>query len=174
MLSDTKTLSDVKSKLFNGFSFWGFDSDLAFENTLKDLSGDVYREVMYDKIGEAVYNSLKAKDGSFSLMTDEYIYFGEVYMICYYFMDFKEKTRPKSNVIGSSFSDDGYSQSIQTATGKSEFAERKNSYYAKAQNMFRQAGYGTDNRIGMQNSIHTGDRRDLSPAEIYFMTQRRL
>lgn len=173
MLSVTKTLKDVKSKLFNGFSFWGFDTDLAFENTLTDLAGDVYREVMYDKIGEVAYTSLKDKDGIFSDMSDEHVYHAEVYLICYYFMVFKEVTRPNSNVEASAFSDDGYSQSVSTTKGKSEFAERKNLYLMRANKLFEMAGYPSDNRMMIQNSIHDGvSSKYRKMSDVYFGGRR--
>lgn len=169
MLSVTKTIPDVKAKLYKDFRYWRFESEQLYSDMLALLSDDVYREVMYHQIGEVTYNSLKAKDGIFNDMEDEYVYYAEIYMICYYFMIFKEIHAENTNVAASSFSDDGYSQSVSYDVSKSAYSVKKQHFMSMAKKMFDMAGYNVNDNFGIRNSIHTGSHiGEKRMSDIYF------
>ena len=117
MLSSTYTIIDVKAKLENTYSFYGYASDALFTTGLTSISEDVYRIYFLPRLGEDEYNVIKAKNRAGLTEFETNVYWAEVYTICCEFLKSRSaKTQQLQMNTNEMLSVEGYK--YQTATGK--------------------------------------------------------
>lgn len=142
MLSETYTLEDIKAKLVNDFAFFEYSNDDEFEDALIGVSEDVKLLYMYPYIGIEDYADIEEKDKVGLTLYETYLYWAEIYCICYEFLKSKERTEGQletsSNaeslkVEGYSYSTGGGSNSFSKADfAKREFLDLMNKYFKLA------------------------------------------
>jgi len=143
MLSSTSTIADVKLKLENDYSFFGYTSDALFVAALTSVADDVLRLQFIPRIGQVEYDRIKAKN---KVALDEYetnIYWAEVFTVCY---DFLREKNAKSSQLQSngneSLSVEGYSYKIGSSSGSSSPGDVSlKFYYGKMYMYWKLAGY---------------------------------
>ena len=122
MLSTSDTITKVKEKLENDYSYFSYSSDVLFVSALSSISEDVVRTYFYPRIGQTEYNKIKAKNHVGLLEKEEALFWAEVYTICYEFLRFKvAKTGQLQTARGSeSLKVEGYSYSTGASEGVSQ------------------------------------------------------
>jgi hypothetical protein len=143
MFSETCTIEDVKNKLVNDYTFYSFASDDDYDEFIESISEDVEILYFYPKIGKTGYEIIEAKDMVGLTDTETYLYWAEVYAICYEFLKFKEVVAGQLQTASQeSIKVEGYSYSSGTSgsTGSSgNFSKR--GYYNNFLKYFKLAGY---------------------------------
>lgn len=142
MLSETYTIIDIKDKLQNIYSFYGYDSDEEFDSVLESVSEDVMRLYLYPKIGNTEYARIQALDKVDLTATEEYLYWGEVYAVCYEFL--KSRTNTSGQLQSSaneSLTVEGYSYKTSQSSGSSPNDESLRGFYDKMFSYFKLAGF---------------------------------
>jgi len=89
MLSSSSTIIDVKKKLSNDFSFYGYDLETLFDEELTSISEDVERTYFYQRIGYEKYVEIQAKDKVGLTEWETNLYFAEIFTICVEFLSTK-------------------------------------------------------------------------------------
>jgi len=141
MLSATNTIDDVKARLINPYSFYGFASDGAYETFLTSISVEVELLDMWPTVGEALYATIEAKDKTGLTTFETYIYWAEVFFIAYRLTKAIHSTESQA-VKGS-----GYSHSVgdvsesTSGAGSSGMRTASSSYYKTANAFLIRAGY---------------------------------
>ena len=142
MLSETNTIPDVKERLENIYSYYGFANDDDFENSLEVVANDVKILLFWPKLGPAEYTRIQNKDKVDLLQTEEYLYWAEVYAICYDFLKFRIRVNGQlQNSADEYLSVEGYAYSTRSSTSVSPNDLALNSYKDKVLQFFKLAGY---------------------------------
>ena len=144
MLSETYTLEDVKAKLNNDFAFFDYANDDEFEEALISVSEDVKLLYLYPYISLTTYATIEAKDKLGYTLFDTYVYWAEVYSICYEFLRFKERTVGQLETASSSESlkVEGYSYQTSGGSGSTSQADfAKQEFWTMMLKYFKLAGY---------------------------------
>jgi len=120
MLSSTNTITDVKAKLENTYSFFGYASDVLFVAGLTSVATDVELLYFYPRIGSAEYNRIKALNKVGLTEIETYLYWAEVYTICYLFMKSRvAKNGQLQNNSNERLAVEGYSYQVSAGSGSS-------------------------------------------------------
>ena len=143
MLSSTNTITDVKSKLENVYSYYGFASDALFVTSLTSVADDIYRIMFVPKIGADEYTVIKAKDKVSLTEYEANLYWAEVFSICYYFLKEREaKTGQLQNNSSEDLSVEGYSYKLGTSMGSSSPGDNSSKFYhGKMYTYWKLAGF---------------------------------
>jgi hypothetical protein len=142
MLSETRTLLDVKEKLQNIYSFYGYSSDEEFEGILESVSEDVMRIYFYPRLGVTYYETVQAKDAVDLELLEDYLYWAEVYSICYEFLKLKRTVSGQLQTSGNEkLQVEGYSYQTASSSGTSPNDTTLNDYYDKMLTYFKLAGW---------------------------------
>lgn len=142
MLSVSETISDVKYKLENIYSFYGYASDDELTIALESLSDDVMRLYFYPRIGKTEYDRIAALDHTDLTDYEENLYWAEVYTICYEFLKWRNA------VIGQlqtgsdeSLTVEGYSYRTSASSSSSLNDKSYKFYQGKMFSFWSLAGY---------------------------------
>lgn len=158
MLSVTNSINDVKKKLRNDYSFFGFSTDALFVTEIEDCLDSVEFDYMYPLMGsegaspvytnlleannvysgKGYYDYIKAKDKTNLILAEEYIYRAEVYFACAVFME-RMAQDEKFNSSGGSISIPGYSAS--GGQSGDDTMENSSDYHTKAFGSLTKAGF---------------------------------
>lgn len=143
MLSATYTVSDVKSRLVNTYDYFGYTSDAAFESAIETTAQDVMWLYFYPRIGDTEYDRIAAKDRSSLTNYETYLYWAEVYTICYEILRWVESIQSQLQTADSeSLSVEGYSYSTKTSSGQSQRSTLSlRSYFDKMVSYWSMAGF---------------------------------
>ena len=122
MFDDTLTMKKVKFAIGNDYAFWGYGSDVAFEDTITTLS-DTSKFDLIQYIGEDEYDRIDALTYASMELDEQYIFMAEVYNIASKFVSY-ENEKEKQNRLGQSdsMSVTGYSRSVSGIAGKGQSA----------------------------------------------------
>lgn len=143
MLSTTNTVADVKAKLVNDYDFYGYTSDAAFTSAIESAAYDVQLLLFYPRIGEDAYTTLAAKNKVGLTEYEIYLYFAEVYSICYELLRWVESIRSQlQNSSEESLTVEGYSYKTKSSSGGGvQVNVSLKSYYDKMVRYWKLAGY---------------------------------
>jgi hypothetical protein len=142
MFSATNTVEDVKSKLVNGYTFYSFASDNDYDEFIENIAEDVGILYFYPRIGSTEYARIVAKDKVGLDDYETYLYWAEVYAICYEFLRFKEYTAGQLQTsTQETIKVEGYSYSSGGVSGASSGNRSKKGYYNLFLKYFKLAGY---------------------------------
>jgi len=121
MLSSTYTVADIKLKLENDYSFYGYSSDALFTTGITSIADDVYRIYFIPKVGEDEYNIIKAKNRSGLTEIETNLYWAEVYTVCVEFIKSRSaKTQQLQTNANEMLSVEGYRYQVNTGAGSSQ------------------------------------------------------
>ena len=142
MLSATYTLTDIKKYLINGFAFYGYATDGAFDTALTIFNEQAELMKVVPLIGRGNHTTIQDQDRTGLSENENYVYLAEIYFSMCEFVK-AQNTASIQSVKGSSYSKsvDGVSESIGGgATGSGmELAARD---YCKSANRYMSlAGY---------------------------------
>jgi len=173
MLSATNTVTDIKAKLRNTYSFYGFASDAVFISAIEESVDTVKYDVMYPALssiqenaiaeigpgisynnlasGKSFYDLIAAKDKVNLNVVEEYIYWAEVWLSMSELIGaLSDDFQYNVNGDSESISTEGYSSSV-SGLDKSGKLALANKYYLK--------GYGFLVKAGVQQtSLWRGGR----------------
>jgi hypothetical protein len=144
MLSATNTVTDVRAKLKNAYSFYGYTEQSQFDSDIALVGGDIYRLYFLPRIGASEYTRIAAKDRAGLSTLETYLYWAEVYAICF---EFLKDTSAQRNQLQDSGSEmlrvEGYT--YQTGSGGSRGGSTNGDiavgkYYNKMYKYFSLAG----------------------------------
>jgi len=142
MLSSTSTVTDVKYKLENDYSFFGFASDAAFVSAITSVADDILRTYFIPKIGQQEYDVIKAKD---KVGLTEYqinLYWAEVFTICYELIRWRTaKNTQMQSSADESLSVEGYTYKSGSAAGSSPGDTSIKFYFGKMFTYWKLAGF---------------------------------
>lgn len=142
MLSITYTIIDVKEKLRNVYSYYGYSSDEEFSGILTSVSEDVMRIYLYPRLGTSSYATLLAKDKVDLTTTEEALYWAEVYSICYEFLRFHMAVSGQLQTSGDEdLKVEGYSYKTKAGSGASPNDASLKEYYGMMLKYYKLAGY---------------------------------
>ena len=144
MLSETFTIEDVKDKLRKPYSFYDYDSDDEFESDLTGIAEEVKYLYIYPHVAPAEYSDIEDKDKAALTRYEAYVYWAEVYFICYEFITLDNRTRgQREDSTGSeSLKVEGYQYAVNNSTGSNSQAdESKNAFLRKAYAFMSKAGF---------------------------------
>lgn len=143
MLSVSYTIIDVKDKLQNIYSYFGYSSDEEFTGILTSISEDVMRLYLYPRLGTTAYATLAAKDKtSITEVVEEALYWAEVYSICYEFLRFHMTVSGQIQTSGDEdLQVEGYSYKTKAGSGASPNDKSLNGYMDKMLEYYKLAGY---------------------------------
>ncbi|MFW9871959.1 MAG: hypothetical protein ACFFG0_02580 [Candidatus Thorarchaeota archaeon] len=142
MLSSSSTIIDIKTKLSNNYSFFGYTLENEFDEELESICEDVVRLYFYPKIGETNYDEIADKD-KVSLSTYETnLYWAEIYTVC---VEFLKRKSAINNQLQSSANEtltvEGYTHKISDSDSGSlnDFSVRN--YYEMMYTYWKLAGF---------------------------------
>ena len=142
MLSETNTIPDVLERLENVYSYYGYSNDDEFENALETIAYDVKLIVMYPKLGSTEYARIAALDKVGLSETEEYLYWAEVYSICYEFLKLRLRiTGQLQTSADESLRVEGYEYKTGASSTISPNDLALNGYKDKMIAFFKSAGY---------------------------------
>lgn len=144
MLSATDTIDAVKQKLINDYAFFGYDSDLLYEDELTSISEDVMRIYFYPRIGKIEYLVIAAKDNTDLSEYEENLFWAEVFTICCEFLKAKGAQKGQlSYDSGGRLTVEGYIYQAGNSSGGSvsrgDFSTRF--YFDKMYSYWKLAGF---------------------------------
>jgi hypothetical protein len=139
MLSSTNTINDIKTKLKNDYSYYGYANDAAFVTALTDSVNEVDLMIIIPKISQGFYDTIQAKDKVNLETREEYIYWAEVFYACCNFLQHEDITNEAMGG-GGSLSVEGYSRS-ESESGATSRAKSGLQYWKKATSLMGLAGY---------------------------------
>lgn len=121
MLSASDTITKVKEKLENDYTYFSYASDALFVAGLTSVSDDITRLYFYPRIGQTEYERIQAKDHTDLLENEENLFWAEVYTICYEFMKWRVAKVGQLQTAGGSESlqVEGYTYSVGASGGSS-------------------------------------------------------
>lgn len=143
MLSSTNTITDVKNKLENDYTFFGFSSDALFVNSITSVAEDVLRIRFIPTIGQREYDVIKAKNKVALTEYQTNLYWAEVFSICFDFLREREaKTSQLQSNSNESLSVEGYSYKIGSGSGSSSPGDKSSKFYfGKMYTYWKLAGF---------------------------------
>jgi len=143
VLSATNTITSVKLKLKNDYTFFDYDSDALFVVDLTSVADDVRMISFYDKIGKTEYDRIALKDKVDLSQTEEYLYWAEVFTICLEFLQAKSAKSGQlySSETGSKLTVEGYSYQTGSSEGSSEGDLSEGFYFERAYSYWKLAGF---------------------------------
>jgi hypothetical protein len=160
MFSVNNTVVDVKERLENAYTYYSFATDEDFEAVLENISEDVMRIYFYPRIGITEYNRIAAKDKIDLTASEEYLYWAEIYGVCYEFLKFRGTVsgQLQTSGVNESLTVEGYSYKTGTNTGSSLNDASLSGYRDKMFQFFKLAGF---NLMALQRTCHIfGDSYD--------------
>lgn len=165
MLSSTYTLSDIKRKLANDYSFYEYDTESFYEDALESVCEDVERLWFYPRIGSTEYSTISAKDKVDLTYYETNLYWAEVFTVCVEFL--KRKSAESSqlqSVSNESLTVEGYSYKINSGGGGASQNDSSIKNYWEMMYMYwKLAGYNltslerTCTIFGDAQTLETGD-----------------
>ncbi len=155
MLSTTNTIIDIKKKLKNDYSYYGYSTAKDFDSDLETAVDDAKYETLlpilqqgqYAVISNAIgyYDLIASKDKVDLTLSEGYIYRAEVYFACAQFMEDYARAENQSTLGDSeSISVEGYSRSVSGSTTGKDVAVTE--FMKKGRECLAQAGY----KVGLQ------------------------
>ncbi|MCP4648807.1 MAG: hypothetical protein GY853_01825 [PVC group bacterium] len=144
MLSETYTIEDVKNRLRKPYSFYDFNSDDEFESTLITVSEDVKFLQMYPLVGTTGYGTIEDKDRVSLTAYEVYVYWAEIYYICYEFLKLDERTTGQRQTSSGSESlkVEGYQYQVNNSYGSKSQEDVSRGYFLeKARGYMKLAGF---------------------------------
>ena len=146
MLSTTNSVNDLKTRIGNDYSFFGFADDSYYINSLQLALEDAMLEHMYPQITEGYYNLISAKD-KVSLTKDEnYIYRAEIFFAAYRFLNAQfQKDNQSSLGDSESIAVEGYNRSF--SGGLNGLESTASSFLKQAKENLALAGFSHGLRL---------------------------
>jgi hypothetical protein len=142
MLSVTYTVADVKTKLGNDYSFFGYSNDVVFSQALQSIAEDVVMIYFYPKIGSSAYATIAAKNKSGLLELELYLYWAEIYTICVEFLKSKSATEGQLQMNPSEMlSVEGYRYQTSGGNGSAPGHDSLRFYHDKMFGYWKLAGF---------------------------------
>lgn len=144
MLSETWTIEDVKNRLKKPYSFYDYDSDDEFEADLISIADEVKYLYIYPHVSPSDYSDIEDKDKVALTRYETYVYYAEIYFICYEFIVSDDRTRgQREDSTGSeTLRVEGYQYSSNNSTGSNSQADySKNAFLRKAYSFMSKAGF---------------------------------
>lgn len=146
MLSETYTIEDIRAALRKTYDFYDYDSDDEFEADLVLTVEDVMRRYFYPKIGKTRYDEIAEKDKvDIDYDTDPselYLYWAEVYTVCYEFNKFKTRTDNQQQTSSDeSLKVEGYSYTAKSSSSSSQGDRATTDFWNMATDYWKNAGF---------------------------------
>lgn len=143
MLSSTNTLNDVKTKLVKGYDYYGYSSVSGFNDAITNYNSEAELFDMIPVIGQAYYDSIKAKNKVGLTLIETYLYWAEIYFTCFRFVSFYAQIDNQSSMGKSeSIKIEGYERTVSGGeNGMDILASR---YLDEARKSLAMAGYGAN------------------------------
>ena len=136
MLSQNDTIADVKSKLENDYSYFGYSNDDYFDSGLESIAQDVMMLYFYQRIGKSAYDTIALKDNVGLTEYETYLYWAEVYTICNEFLKWREaKNGQLQTSSNERLTVEGYTYQIGAGTASSS-GDRSLKFYRDKMNSF--------------------------------------
>ncbi len=121
MLSASYTISDVKARLVNPYSYYGYASDAPFTAALTTIAEDVKLLYFYPKIGQTQYDIIAALNKTGLTTWQIYLYWAEVWTICYMFLAARgAQTTQLQNNSNERLTVEGYTYQTSAGSGSSQ------------------------------------------------------
>jgi hypothetical protein len=148
-----QTLTDVKEEL-EIYSYYDYETENDFDAALSYASLEAER-LMKWYISESYYDQLQAMNKVGLDQNQEYLYWAEVFIICYCFLSLHDrKELYKRKAAQESISQDGVTRSSSGPTGKAMAADL---YLTKGLQNMNNAGYVTGIRVGRNIMSNDGN-----------------
>lgn len=153
MLSVTYEITDIKSKLENTFSVYGYATDDLFSGALTLSVEDAMYENMLAYLSQGSYDAIKACDRVGLSLQNTYIYRAEICFACYQFLKKKAKTETQSRSAQSeSLETDGYKRSVTGDIATNGYLSASDQFYQEGKNNLVSAGIKTSMQLKRGNS----------------------
>lgn len=166
MLSTTNSVTDVKARLENIYSYYGYTSQLQFTNAINTALEDAQYLKMFPVIGSDYYGDIQAKDKVGLDEIETYLYLAEVHYACVNFLNRRatsmsssssSSTKSRLKVEGYEYEEEsGSSDGDSSADMRSAIKEFNN----KAVHYMTLAGYNPY-QLKRGNSMFSDDRTDV-------------
>jgi len=146
MLSETYTIEDIKSRLKKTYDYYDYASDDEFESDLNLVVEDVMLSYFYPKIGKTTYDEIAVKDKTGidfdSYPSELYLYWAEVWTVCYEFNKYKTMTENQQrNSSDESLKVEGYSYTTKESSSSSKADKAVTDFWDKAMTYWKNAGF---------------------------------
>ena len=141
LLSSTNSVTDIKAVMQRTYSQLGYASDELYTTAIETVSIPNYLIDLRPIVGDSLYEEIQVKDKTSLESNEQYIYWAEVYLIVSRLCgQLGNKQIQSSKGGGTSFSSEGYSQSVND-TKKAGYFELEKEYYNQAKELLSLAGY---------------------------------
>ena len=142
MLSATNTVSDVKTKLENDYSYFSYASDDLFTLGIENVCEDVVRLYFYPRIGKIEYDRVALLDKVGLTELEENLYWAEVYTVCVEFLRSRSaRTGQLQTSANESLSVEGYRYQVGSGAGSSLGDDALKYYRGKMFMYWKLVGY---------------------------------
>lgn len=142
MLSETNTISDIKSKLFNDYDFFNYEIESDFDNALESVCDDVMRIYFYPRIGETNYSLIADKDKEDLSSYETNLYWAEIFTVCYEFLRMRSAIENQMQSSGNEkLSVEGYRYEVTGGGGSSLNDLSAGEYYNRMYSYWKLAGF---------------------------------
>lgn len=164
MLSASYTISDVKSRLMNVYSYYGYTSDALFTAAIVNVANDVMVLYFYPKIGQTEYDRIALLNRSGLSTWETYLYWAEVWTICYSFLGARAaQTTQLQTSSNERLTVEGYTYQISAGSGASQGDSSYSFFKTKAFEFWALAGYNINS---LQRTCTVfGDSSMIEPVE---------
>jgi hypothetical protein len=142
MLSASYTISDVKSRLSNVYSYYGYASDALFTAAIVNMANDVMVLYFYPKIGQTEYDRIALLNKTGLTTWETYLYWAEVWTICYNFLGTRaaQTTQLQTN-SNERLTVEGYTYQTSAGSGASQGDVSYSFFKTKAFEYWALAGF---------------------------------
>lgn len=146
MLSETYTIEDIKSRLKKTYDYYNYTSEDEFQSDLELVIEDVMLAYFYPKIGKTRYDAIALKDKTGidfdSDPSELYLYWAEVWTVCYEFNKFKTMTEnQQQSGSDESLKVEGYSYTTRESSSSSKSEKATTDFWDRAAKNWKNAGF---------------------------------
>lgn len=150
MLSLTHSISDVKTRLEQGYAAFSLADETAFTNAVIIALDDTQYLTIYPIIGSSAYTTIQAKDRVSLTEKETYLYWAEIHYACVSFIQNRIAVLAVSTSTYSKerLKVEGYEYEISAGDGGTSVTEMTSTvkkFYEKAVNYICLVGYNPHN-----------------------------